>query len=58
MIWMPFHDRVTYKICLMMCKVKTNLVPQYLQAVASVHTHNTRSAASSGLYTCNTQLFY
>ncbi len=28
MNWMPFYDRVTFKRCLMMYKVNTNLVPQ------------------------------
>ncbi len=36
MNWMPFYDRVTYKRCLMMCKVNNNLVPQYLQSVTPV----------------------
>ncbi len=61
MNWMPFYDRVTYKRCLMMYKVNTNLVPQYLQSVTSVtsvHTHNTRSAARAALYTCTANLNY
>ncbi len=58
MNWMPFYDRVTYKRCLMMYKVK-NLVPQYLQSVTpvtSVDTHNTRSVARGTLYTCTANL--
>ncbi len=61
MNWMPFYDRVTYKRCLKMYKVNTNLVPQYLQSVtliASVHTHNTRFAAIGALYTFTTNLNY
>ncbi len=45
----------------MMYKVNTNRVPQYLQSVTlvtSVHTHNTRSAARSALYTCTDNLNY
>ncbi len=44
MNWVPFYDRVTFEICLMMYKVNANLVPQYLQSltpVTSVHNHNT-----------------
>ncbi len=43
----------------MMYKVNNNLVPQYLQSgtpVTSVHTHNTRSAARSALYTYTVNL--
>ncbi len=59
--WMPFYDRVTYKRCLMMYKVNTNLVPQQLQSVTpvtSVHTHNTWSAARGALYTYIANLHY
>ncbi len=31
MNWMPFQDTVSYKRCLMMFKVKNNLVPSYMQ---------------------------
>ncbi len=58
---MPFYDRVTYKRCLMVYKVKTNIVQQYLQSltpVTSVHTHNTRSAATCALNTCTANLNY
>ncbi len=58
---MPFYDRVTHKICLMMYKFNTNLVPQYLQSVTpvtSVHTHNSQSAARGALYTCTANLNY
>ncbi len=30
MNWMPFQDSVSYKRCLMMFKVKNNLVPRYM----------------------------
>ncbi len=61
MNWMPFYDKVTYKRCLMMYKVNTNLVPQQLQSVTpvtSVHTHNTWSAARGALYTYIANLHY
>ncbi len=58
---MPCCDRVTYKICLMMNKVNTNLVPQYLQSVTPltyVNTHNPRPATTRALYTYIANLNY
>ena len=61
MNWMPFQDRVSYKRCLMMYKVKNNLVPSYMQTftpVTAVHDHNTRSAARGDLYVSSANLTY
>ncbi len=43
MNWMTFYDRVTYKRCLMIYKVNTNLVPQYLQSVTCTHNISSHS---------------
>ncbi len=63
MKWMPFYNRVTYKRCLIIYKVNTNLVPQYVQCVTlvtSIHPHKTGSAARCAfkLYICNVKLKY
>ncbi len=61
MNWMPFQDRVSYKCCLMMFKVKNNLVPRYMQTftpVSVVHDHNTRSAARGYFYVSIANLKY
>ncbi len=58
---MPFQNRVLYKCCLMMFKVKTNLVPSYVQTitpVSVVYEHNVRSAVSSDLYVSSANLKY
>ncbi len=58
---MPFQDRESYKRCLMMFKVKNNIVPRYMQTftpVSVVHDHNTRSAARGDLYVPSANLKY
>ena len=51
--WMPFHDRVSYRRCLLMYKIIHGIAPSYLQTfkpVTVVHTYNTRSASKGNLY--------
>ncbi len=61
MNWMPFQDRVSYKHCLMLFKVKNKLVPRYMQTitpVSVVHDHNTRSSARVDIYVSSANLKY
>ncbi len=61
MNWMPFQDGVSYKRCLMMFKVKINLVPSYMQIftpVSVVHDNNTRSAVRGDSYVSSANLKY
>ncbi len=58
---MPFQDRMSYKRCSMMFKVKNNLLPSYMQTftpVSMVHVHNTRSAARGDFYVSSANLKY
>ncbi len=58
---MPFQDRVSYTCCLMMFKVKNNLVPSYIQTITPVlvvHDHNTRSAAGDFYVSCPNLKYY
>ncbi len=61
MNWMPLQDRVSYKRCLMMFKVKNNFVPSYMQTftpVSVVHDHNTWSEARGDFYVFGAILKY
>ncbi len=61
MNWMPFQDRVSYKRCLIMFKVKNNFVPSYIQRftpISVVDDHNTRSAAIGDFYVSIANLIY
>ncbi len=55
------EQQVSNKCCLMMFKVKNNLVPSYMQtftSVSLVHDHNTRSASRGDLYVSSANLKY
>ncbi len=61
MNWIPFQERMTYQHCLMIIKVKHNLVPIYMQTftpVSVVHDNNTRSAARGDFYVSSANLKY
>ncbi len=61
MIWMLFQDRVSYKYCLMMFKVKSYLVSRFMQTftpVSVVHGHNTRSTAGGDFCVSSAKLKY
>ncbi len=54
-------DSLFDEVCLMMFKVKNNLVPWYMQTftpVSVVHDHNTRSAARGDCYVSRANLKY